>query len=202
VPSQGSTWCSLCAPCSRPRGGGSDSGASRSRRPIPRRHTWRRRDLGDLSKATFNNVESLQRVFIVQTLGFFLSHIEANLAAWCEVEEEEYFEFDVEGAMLRPDFKERMEAFKAAVQGGIYTPNEVRLAEHLSAQEGGDKIYLQSQMRPVSALAVAPVTGSGLGAGGPGSDEEPAEPRELTMRLAARLAHLNADRRRRLTHVA
>lgn len=107
--------------------------------------------LNVLQNATENNVNSTQRAFVTQTLGFYLEHIESGLDAWLNLGDDEYSEYDVEAAMLRPDFKERMEAYAKAVQGGIYAPNEARNAEHLPEVEGGDRVFLQAQMVPVDA---------------------------------------------------
>lgn len=105
--------------------------------------------LGDLQGATFNNVSALQQSFIVQTLGFYMEHVQSQLDSFFNLGPDEYTEFDVEEAMLRPDFAARMEAMSKAIQGGVYSPNEARRMEHLPDVEGGEDVYLQAQMVPI-----------------------------------------------------
>lgn len=109
--------------------------------------------LGDLSKASFRNVETLFRVFYTSSLRFYLEHIENALNELFELDgEEEYIEFDIEGGLLRGDLRERMEAYTKGVQGGIYTPNEGRAREGLPPVKGGDEAFLQRQMVPISKI--------------------------------------------------
>jgi len=113
--------------------------------------------LGDLSKATFRNVESLQRAFVAQTLGFYLEHIEAALDLFFRLDgDSEWVEFDVEAGVQRAETRDRIEAYTKGVQGGIYTPNEARGREGLPPAEGGDELWAQSQMQPLSRLAAEP----------------------------------------------
>jgi HK97 family phage portal protein len=110
--------------------------------------------LGDLSKATFRNVESLMRVFYTSSLRFYLEHLENNLNALFEFDGvNDYVEFDIEAGLLRGDFLARIEAYTKGIQGGLFTPNEGRAAEGKPAKTGGDDLYMQRQMVPLSLLA-------------------------------------------------
>jgi HK97 family phage portal protein len=109
--------------------------------------------LGDMSKATFRNVESLMRVFYTSSLRFYLEHLENALNRLFELDGvSEYVEFDIEAGLLRGDFEQRMNGLTKGVQGGIFSPNEAREREELPPKSGGDEIYLQRQMVPVSVI--------------------------------------------------
>lgn len=109
--------------------------------------------LGDLTKATLNNVEGLQKAFIMSALGFYLKHIENALdALFFDSDPNHYLEFDLERGLLRPDLEQRMNAYAKGVLGGIYTPNEPRRKENLPPVEGGDQVYMQRQNWPLEML--------------------------------------------------
>ena len=108
--------------------------------------------LGDMSKATFSNVESLQKAFIASALGFYLKHIENVLEKSWDMDVNQMMEFDLERGLLRPDLEQRMSAYSKGVLGGIYTPNEPRARENLPPVEGGDQIFLQRQNWPIDLL--------------------------------------------------
>jgi len=106
--------------------------------------------LGSLEKATFRNVETLQRMFIAQSLGFYLEHFEAALASFLRLPPGERVEWDVERGMLRADFAARIAAYAKGIQGGVYAPNEVRAREGLPPVDGGDVVRVQAQNVPLS----------------------------------------------------
>jgi len=109
--------------------------------------------LGDMSKATFRNVETLMRLFYTSALRFYLEHIENALNALFEFDgEREYVEFDIESGLLRGDLRERIESYTKAVQGGLMTPNEARARESLPPVDGGDSLFLQRQMVPIDKI--------------------------------------------------
>jgi HK97 family phage portal protein len=106
--------------------------------------------LGDLEKATFQNVESLSRFFVQSSLGFYVDHIEDSFGSFFNLPPDEYIHFDVEAALLRGDLKERMEAYAKGVQNGVITPNEARAREALPPKEFGDEPRVQQQLVPLS----------------------------------------------------
>jgi HK97 family phage portal protein len=109
--------------------------------------------IGDLEKASFHNVETLQRSFVVSTLGFYLEHLEDALEKFFRLGATEYVEFDVEGGLMRAETKDRFDAYAKALQSGILTPNEVRNIEDLPPIDGGDRAYMQAQMQPIDLTA-------------------------------------------------
>lgn len=59
------------------------------------------------------------------------------------------FNFD---SIVRGDIKTRMDAWRAGVNGAIYTPNEARRREGLPPMPGGDSIFLNGAMTPADQL--------------------------------------------------
>jgi len=52
--------------------------------------------------------------------------------------------------LLRGDTKTRYEAYAVAVNNGIKTPNEIRSLEEDSPQEGGDRLYMNGNIIPIT----------------------------------------------------
>jgi len=146
--------------------------------------------------STYNNVETLGRVFVMQTLGFWLTHLELQLNVLFNLPPGEYLRFSIEAGLMRSEFPTRIEALRTAVQGGIYSPNEARAFENLEPVEGGDEVFLQAQMEPVEHRAAepepAPVTAEVVPAGEPTPEEVAAASRRLE------LAHENGVLRQKI----
>jgi HK97 family phage portal protein len=128
--------------------------------------------IGDLSNATFNNVENLIGLWLSQGLGFYLEHIEIAFDKFFGLPAGEYVEFDSD-SLMRTAFRDRIEGLARAVSGGIYAPDEARAREGLPPAEGGfgKEPRLQAQVVPLSAAGSAPAAPSAPAAGDP-----PAEP--------------------------
>ena len=109
--------------------------------------------LGDLTKATYTNVEQMQKGFQSGSLGFYTEHIEAALDDFFgfNLTGNQYLEFDMERGVIRSEFATRMEGYSKALSAGI-TVNENRAKEHLPPVEGGDDVYLQRQNWPLEML--------------------------------------------------
>jgi HK97 family phage portal protein len=61
-------------------------------------------------------------------------------------------EFAFDG-LLRASPEKRAAIYKDSVQGGWLTPNEARQLDNMPALAGGDALYMQAQMTPITALA-------------------------------------------------
>jgi HK97 family phage portal protein len=110
--------------------------------------------LGDMEKATFRNTEQMFRTFYQSSLRFYLEHVEAALNRLFNFDGvSEYVEFDIESGLMRAELDTRMTAYARGVQGGILAPNEARRRESLGPVKGGDQVFLQQQMIPVSIAA-------------------------------------------------
>lgn len=100
--------------------------------------------IGDLSRATFSNVEAQDLSFEKHTIRPWLVRDEQELkrklftpSEWGRF----YVKHNVD-ALLRADVKTRFEAYKTAILCGIRTQNECRALEDLDPVEGGDRLLL------------------------------------------------------------
>jgi HK97 family phage portal protein len=106
--------------------------------------------VGDLSRATFANIEQLALEFIKMTLATWLTRWEQAL--WrCVLTPEEkaqgfFFRHNV-NALLRGDFPSRMSGYATMLQNGIASVNEVRDLEDWNPVEGGDDHHIQLNMQ-------------------------------------------------------
>lgn len=60
------------------------------------------------------------------------------------------FKFNLDG-IARMDLLSRYQAYEVGVRGGIDTPNEARALEDKSPLPGGDVLYMQQQMAPITS---------------------------------------------------
>lgn len=106
--------------------------------------------VGDLSRATFANIEQLALEFVKLTLSTWLSRWEQAL--WrCVLTPEEkaagyIFRHDI-NALLRGDFPSRMSGYATMLQNGIASVNEIRDLEDWNPIEGGDDHHIQLNMQ-------------------------------------------------------
>jgi HK97 family phage portal protein len=107
--------------------------------------------IGDLTHGTMNNTETLINFWLSTGLGSLMENVERSFDAAFDLSATEYVELDV-NALLRMDFKTRVEGLAKAVQGGILKPNEARASESLPPVDGGDTIYMQQQMVAIDQL--------------------------------------------------
>lgn len=108
--------------------------------------------LGDLSKATLNNAETLINHWLSLGLGSLLENLERSFEKALRLPNSQRIEFDTT-PLLRSDFVTRVDGLTKAVQGGLMAVNEARRREGLSAVEFGDEPMLQAQMVPISYAA-------------------------------------------------
>lgn len=106
-----------------------------------------------LGGTTFASTELLMQSWIASGLGFVLNHIEEafGLLFGLKGMPDEYLELDTK-ALLRSAYKDRIEALRLGVIGGIYSPDEARAAEDLPAVPGGHGAMprVQQQVVPLS----------------------------------------------------
>jgi HK97 family phage portal protein len=106
--------------------------------------------VGDLSRATFANIEQLALEFVKMTLATWLTRWEQSL--WrCVLTPEEktqgyFFRYNV-NALLRGDFPSRMAGYSTMLQNGFASINEVRDLEDWNPIEGGDDYHIQLNMQ-------------------------------------------------------
>ena len=106
--------------------------------------------VGDLSRATFSNIEQLALEFVKMTLHTHITAWEQEL--WrCVLTPEEksqgyFFKYNV-NALLRGDFQTRMTGYSTMLQNGIASVNEVRELEDWNPVDGGDDHHIQLNMQ-------------------------------------------------------
>lgn len=114
--------------------------------------------INDYEKASYASAEAQQLAFYVDTLLYIIKQYEEEithkLLTEAEIRSGCYFKFNV-SAILRADQKTQIETLRAAVQAGIYTPNEAR--EYLD-KEGlpyADRLFLNGSMVPIEMAGAA-----------------------------------------------
>jgi len=131
-----------------------------------------------LGGATFGSTESLMQFWISTGLGFALNHVEQSFDKLFQLKGQpaEYTEFSTE-ALLRSAMKDRIEALKEGVMGGIFSPNEARNREDLDSVPFGDSPRVQQQVVPLEAAAgIVPGAPGKPGGGATGPHPPPAPP--------------------------
>jgi len=110
--------------------------------------------IGDLSRATFSNIEQQNIEFATDCVRPRLVRVErkinTDLIEPLKVGdgEEYYAEFDM-SALLRGDLKSRFEAYSLGINAGFLTRQEARNAENLNPIEGLDQPLMPLNLAPV-----------------------------------------------------
>lgn len=84
--------------------------------------------VGDLTRATFSNIEHQSLEFVTQTLSYWVAlwESEINRQLLTEGEKGKYFAKHNLSALLRGDFKSRMDGYSVGLQNGFMSPDDVR----------------------------------------------------------------------------
>lgn len=113
--------------------------------------------VGDLSKATFSNIEQLALDFIKFSLQAWLTRWEQELFRCVLTPAEKtqgyYFKHNLD-ALLRGDFTSRMTGYSTMLQNGIASINEVRDLEDWNPVKGGDDNHIQLNLASVNGTSV------------------------------------------------
>lgn len=113
--------------------------------------------LGDLSKVTYRNNETLVRIYMSNCLGFHIEALEQRFARAFDFPQHFEVRFDLSG-FLRTEIDVRYTAYAQALNGGWISANEVRAAEGMEAVDGGDEPRVQTQYVPLSQASGSPPT--------------------------------------------
>jgi HK97 family phage portal protein len=111
--------------------------------------------IGDLSRATFSNIEQQDIEFLADCIAPWLERIEQSCNRKLLLPAEKgrfYVEFEIKG-MLRGDSAARAVWNTAMFNCGAYSPNRILESENDEPYEGGDEHFVPLNMMPVSNLA-------------------------------------------------
>ena len=111
--------------------------------------------LGDLSRATFSNIEQQSMDFLQYSILPWIRRWESalQLALFAD-EEDTAAEFDVRG-LLRADSPTRAQFYQTTMNLGIYSLNEVRELENLQPIEGGETRFVTLNVQTLDAAIAA-----------------------------------------------
>jgi HK97 family phage portal protein len=108
---------------------------------------------GDLSAGAIVNSETLVRHWLSVSLGGLIERFERELDRLFRMDgRHDLIEMSTE-ALLRSDLAAQAAALAQLVQGGVHTPDEARRAMGLGPAPGGDQLFVQRQMVPVTLAA-------------------------------------------------
>ncbi len=99
--------------------------------------------IGDLTRATFSNIEHQGIEFVTLTLAPWLTRFEqsARRDLLSESERKSYFVEHLVDGLLRGDIQSRYQAYATGRQNGWLSANDIRELENMNPVDGGD-IYL------------------------------------------------------------
>jgi HK97 family phage portal protein len=123
--------------------------------------------IGDLTHATFSNIEHQQIEYLTSSLGVWLRRIEDEcfIKLLTKAEQDQYFFEHNESALLRGDIDARYDAYAKGISNGILQPNEVRARENLNAVPDGGENYA-----PVNLATLANLNAGNVGQAGGAQD--------------------------------
>lgn len=111
--------------------------------------------VGDLSRATFSNVENLAIQFVNFTLQPHINRWEQEMWRCILTDEEKhqglYWKHDIK-ALTKGDFKTRMDGYATALNNAIETSNEVRAELGMNPLPGGDDLRFPLNMQTYAQI--------------------------------------------------
>lgn len=110
--------------------------------------------VADLSKSSFSNIENQSISFVVHTIRPWLVRVEQamNRKLFKEKEKGTYYVSFNASALMRGDYKSRMDGYAIGIQNGFFSVNDVRKMENMDpidAGEGGDLYLTNGNMLPL-----------------------------------------------------
>ena len=129
--------------------------------------------INDYSKSSYANSELQQLSFYVDTELFIIKQYEEEINYKMTTEEEQdsgfYYKYN-EKVLFRTDSKTKMSYLKEGVGGSIIMPNEARRKLDMPDAEGGDELFANGNIVPLTMAGAAYQKG--------GQPEETAEPEQ------------------------
>lgn len=120
--------------------------------------------IGDLERASFNNIEHQSLEFVKYTLDPWVLRWEQAIqkSLLLPSEKKEYFvKFNIEG-LLRGDFSSRMSGYSIGRQNGWLSANDIRELENMDripAESGGDLYLVNAAMNKLEDAGIFAVDG-------------------------------------------
>lgn len=108
--------------------------------------------LGDLRRATFSNIQEQDLEFVKYAILPWAKRWESAMHRQLIMAQRKYFVEFILDALLRADFKTRMEGYQIAVNNGIMSRNEVRELENRNSYLGGDEFLMPLNMTTIGGL--------------------------------------------------
>jgi len=108
--------------------------------------------IGDLSRATFSNIEHQSIAFVTDTIMRWVRRIESRMN-WYLLSPNErtrgyFIAFDLKG-LLRGDAAARSNFYRSMFYIGAMNPNEIRAAEDMNPYDGGNSYFVQGATVPI-----------------------------------------------------
>ena len=135
--------------------------------------------LKDLTRSSFNNIESEQISFVTDSILPWLVRFEQayNMQLLTDYQKKQqnlYFKHVVEG-LLRGNSKERAEYYKTMISYGIMTPNEVREKEDMNPSKDplADELWMPTGQIPLSKFTEYLAKNTGKQTEGTENEDEP-----------------------------
>lgn len=159
--------------------------------------------VGDLTHATFSNIEHQQLAFISHTMGPWFARWEQAIQRDL-IDDDDYFvEFLADG-LLRGDVAARTQHYREMFQLGALSVNEIRAKENMnpiSEEDGGDKRFVNAAMIDLKHAGEMPEqqTQPGKPVGSDpvdGDPEDPADDLQSDAQRAAAQALWDGERRK------
>lgn len=122
--------------------------------------------INDLVKTSYASTSEQNREFYTDTLMAILTTYEQELNYKSflnsEIAAGYYTKFNPD-VILRADLKTRYESYRAAIQSGFKTPNEIRALEEDEPLPGGDRLLVNGNMMPIEMAGKQYEKGGGNG---------------------------------------
>jgi HK97 family phage portal protein len=115
--------------------------------------------IGDLSRATFSNIEESNTEYVVDTLQPWLTNWEQEIEFKLMTEQERMrisAKFSVE-ALLRGNSAARAEFYTKMQNNGAFSVNDIRRLENMPSIENGDEHYVQVNLQTLEQAAQAKI---------------------------------------------
>lgn len=139
--------------------------------------------INNYDKSSYSNSEMQQLSFYVDTELFIIKQYEEEINYKMQTEDEQddgfYYKYN-EKVLFRTDSKTQMEYLKNGVSGSIIKPNEARRKLDMSDAPGGDELFANGSIVPLTMAGAAYTKGQPVTEESDETEEQPEEQEETT----------------------